>query len=94
MRTLGTILMLVSALALFTFPVAYHFTSAGLWRYSPVGKALMSFMGVLAGVMVLAVWAVAFGPLPAVTRVIVWGAISFVAWRQVWILFVVRRREP
>lgn len=93
MRLLGNVLLFVAALGFFAFPVVYHITSGGLWRFSPVGKALMQFMGVLAGVMVLAVWSLLFGPLPALSRVIVWGAISVVTWRQVWLLIKVRNRK-
>lgn len=92
MRVLGTTLMFTAALALYVFPLAYHFTSGGEWRRSEVGRALMAFMGTLALVMVLAVWARIFGPLPEFARVVVWGLISVVAWRQVWLLFAVRRR--
>lgn len=92
MRLAGTILMLTAALALLTFPIAYHFTSGGLWRYSRVGRSLMAFMGVLAAVMILAVWTVLFGPLPAFMRVMTWAFISFVSWQQVWVLFNVRNR--
>lgn len=93
MRLLGTILMLAAALALFTFPIAYHCTSGGLWQYSRVGRALMWFMGVLAAVMVLAVLSLLFHPLPPIVRVLTWGAVAFVAWRQVWVLFKVRNRR-
>jgi uncharacterized membrane protein HdeD (DUF308 family) len=86
--------MLSAALALFVFPPAYHYTSSGLWRYSRVGRALMAFMGVLAAVMVLAVTSLIVHPLPQVVRVITWAAISFVSWRQVWMLFRVRNRDP
>ena len=93
MRLLGNVLLFVSALGFLAFPIVLHVTSGGLWRFTPVGKALMQFMGVLAGVMVLAVWSLLSGPLPALVRVIVWGAIAFVTWRQVYIVVKVRRRD-
>lgn len=99
MRAISTVLLLLSAGALITFPFAYHFTSGGLWRYSQVGRSLMSFMGVLGLVMLLAVGSVVSralgnGPLPPWVGVAVWSAIAFVSWRQVWVLFKVRRRKP
>lgn len=99
MMLLRTALVLLSAAALITFPIAYHFTSGGLWRYSQVGRSLMWFMGVLAGVMLLTVAtivsrALGHGRLPDWLGTPVWAAIAFVAWRQVWMLFKVRRRKP
>lgn len=90
MKSLGDVLMLSAALALFVFPPAYHFTSGGLWRYSRVGRGLMSFMVALDAVMVLAVLNLILDPLPEVVRPIVWLVVSFVAWRQVWLLFAKR----
>lgn len=92
MRLLGTILMVIAGIGLIVFPAAYHVTSDGLWRHSRVGRSLMAFQGALALVMVLAIWAVFFGPLPQVVRVIVWGVIGAVAWRQVYLLFSVKAR--
>ncbi len=92
MRLLGNVLMLSAALALFVFPPAYHFTSGGLWRYSPAGRALMAFMGALDAVMILAVANLIFAPLPEFVRPLVWAAVAFVAWWQVRTLFVMRRR--
>ncbi|MGZ4521935.1 MAG: putative phage holin [Mycobacteriaceae bacterium] len=93
MRLLANTLLFIAALGFFAFPVTYHLTSGGLWRYSTVGKALMQFMAVLAGVMVLAVWSTLRGPLPELARVIVWGSICAVTWRQVGLLISVRRRK-
>lgn len=92
-----TVLILLSAAALIAFPIAYHFTSGGLWRYSSVGRSLMQFMGVLGCVMLLSVGtlvsrALGYGRLPDWVGIPVWGAIAFVSWRQVWMLFKVRRR--
>lgn len=87
----GSVMFLLSAAGLVFFPIAYHFTSSGLWRYSRAGRALMAFMGVLAMVMVLGLWSLIFGPLPQL-RAVVWTAVAAVTWWQVWTLFAVRLR--
>lgn len=82
------VLVLTAAAAFIAFPIAYQWTTGGAWINSVMGRHLMGFMGVIALVMVLAVWTRLAGPLPEWVRPAVWAAINFIAW---WRLFLVIR---
>ena len=80
--------ILIAAVAFALSPIVYHVRTRGAWRHSPEGWHFMSYMGVFAMVMMLAVWSVFFGPLPPWVRAATWVAIAVVAW---WRLFVLLR---
>ena len=91
MRHLAVALMLIAAVAFMLSPIVYQVRTRGAWRNSPEGWHFMSYMGVLAMVMMLAVWSVFWGPLPVWVRAVTWGAIAVVAW---WRLIVLLRVRP
>lgn len=92
MRTLGTVLMMTAAVAFIATPVAYHFRSRGHWRDTSAGWHFMSYMGVFALVMVLAMPRALFDvDLPDWVRPVVWLLIAIVAW---WRLVVVFAEAP
>ena len=93
MRTLGTVFMLVAAVAFVVSPVAYHVWSRGKWRNTPAGWHFMSYMGVMGLVMFLAIGAVLLGPLPAWVRPLVWLIIGVVAWWRLVLIFTETRHD-
>lgn len=93
MRTLGNCLFFAAAVPLVAYPVAYHVTTHGDWRRTLMGRLLMSFMAVLALVMVFAVLAMAWHPLPLWVRPVVWALVAGVSWWMLTMLFVRRYRD-
>lgn len=100
MTTLGNALMLWAGTALILFAPCYHFATGGRWKNSAMGVHLMSFMGVLGLVMLLAVGnlmaghGVAQNPgLPPWVRPLVWLLIGGVSWWRLVLLFVVLNEE-
>lgn len=88
MRGLAVALVLVAAVAFTLSPIVYQVRTRGAWRRSPEGWHFMSYMGVMALVMLLVVWSIFAGPLPAWLRPVTWGAIAAIAW---WRLIVLLR---
>lgn len=91
MRNLAAVFMLVSAVAFVLSPIVYAVRTRGAWRDTVEGWHFMSYMGVMALVLTLAVWSVFFGPLPEWVRPLIWGAIATVAWWRLFILLRVKR---
>jgi drug/metabolite transporter (DMT)-like permease len=87
-KTLGSALMLYSAVVLIASPICYWVWSRGDWRKTRAGRHLMAFMGGLALVMVLSVTSFVSvhllerGPLPDWVRPLVWLIVGFIGtWR-------------
>jgi len=91
-RTLGSVLLAVAAVALIAFPFCYHLTTRGSWRTSVMGWHLMSFMGVLGLVMTFAILNFAID-LPEWVRPLTWFLVGAVAWWRLVLLFVVQHRD-
>lgn len=87
MRQAGITLMMVAGVAFVLSPIVYHWRTRGAWLHSWMGRHLMSYMGVMGMVMVLAMWAVFFGPLPPWMRPLTWGCIALVAWWRLVLIF-------
>jgi hypothetical protein len=92
MRTLGHVLLALSAVALIAFPFCYHLTTRGHWRDTIMGWHLMSFMAVLGLVMTFALLNLVI-ELPGWVRPLTWLLVAGVAWWRLILLFVVQLRD-
>lgn len=103
MKTLGDLLLLLAAGALIPFPLVYHSLTDGYWRRTAMGVHLMSFMGVLAVVMVFAVTNLFAGYASTVSctapalnpwvRPLVWFMVAVVSWWRLVILIQVQNYD-
>ena len=80
MRLLTITFILTAAVGFVLSPFAYAVGTKGAWRRSADGWHFMSYMGVFALVMMLAVWSILWGPLPMWVRMLTWASIAAVAW--------------
>lgn len=93
MRTLGTVLMLYSAVVLIASPVLFVWWSRNDWRKTRGGRHVMAYMAGLALIMCFAVAGLFHGQLPHWVRPLVWAILGFIAtWRLV-LLYKTRYRK-
>jgi hypothetical protein len=97
---LGTLLVGMSALEALTFVVGYHLASRGIWRRDPMGRHVMAFVAVDAGVFGLAVIrAIGGASLDtgwfALLRLVVFLGVPWVLGWRLWILWrLYRQHKP
>lgn len=97
MKTLGTLLMLYSAVVLISSPLLYAWWSRNDWRNTRGGKHVMAYMAGLALVMCFAlagfvVRLTGHGALPDWVRPFVWLVIAFIGTWRLALLFQTRYR--